>query len=127
MKKYVDGYVLVVPKNKVEEYRKMAEGGAEIWMKYGALGYYECIGDDLSSQEMGEMKTISFTQMAQAKEDETVWFSFIIFKSKQDRDDINAKVHKEMETAMSEYKDMPMPFDMQRMAVGGFSVEVEGM
>ena len=126
MKKYVDGYVLVIPKNKVEEYRKMAEIGAKSWIKNGALEYYECMGDDVSSHEMGETKMLAFTQLAKARPDETVWFSFIVYKSKEDRDRINAKVHEEMEESMAEYKDLPMPFDMNRMAFGGFSVEVEG-
>lgn len=126
MAKYVDGFVLVIPKDKTEEYKKMAEGGREMWMKYGALEYYECRGDDLVPQEMGGEKPRAFTEMAGAKSGETVWFSFIVFKSKAHRDEVNAKVMAAMNEQMAEYKDMAMPFDAKRMAYGGFQVEVEG-
>lgn len=81
MAKYVDGFVLDIPKDKTEEYKKMAEGGRDTWMKHGALGYYECRGDDMKPQEMGDEKTRAFPEMAGAIKGETVWFSFIIFKS----------------------------------------------
>jgi uncharacterized protein YbaA (DUF1428 family) len=126
MAKFVDGFVLVVPKDKTEQYRKMAEGGRDSWMKHGALAYYECRGEDLVTQEMGGVKPREFTEMAGAQSDQTVWFSFIIFKSKEHRDEVNAKVMKEMGEAADEYKNMPMPFDMKQMAYGGFQVEVEG-
>lgn len=125
MAKYVDGFVLVVPKNKVEEYKKMAEGGRDLWMKHGALGFYECRGSDLAPQEMGDKKGRSFTEMAKAGAGDTVWFSFIMFKSKEHRDEVNAKVMAEMGEQMKDYKDIQMPFDMKRMAYGGFQVEVE--
>ena len=126
MAKYVDGFVLVVPKDKAEAYKKMAEEGRDTWMKYGALEYYECRGDDLVPQEMGGEKARSFTDMAGAISDETVWFSFIVFNSKEHRDEVNVKVMEEMSKKAEEYKDMVMPFDMKRMAYGGFKVEVEG-
>ena len=126
MAKYVDGFVLVVPKDKADEYKKMAEGGRDMWMKYGALEYMECRGEDLETKEMGGMKPLAFTQLANAKPNETVWFSFIVFKSKEHRDEVNAKVMEEMNKKMEGNKDMPMPFDMKRMAYGGFQVEVEG-
>lgn len=126
MSKYVDGFVLVVPKDKTEEYKKMAEEGRDMWMRYGALGYYECRGDDLKPQEMGGEKARAFPEMAGAKSDETVWFSFIIFKSKEHRDEVNTKVVAEMNEKMKDFKDMQIPFDMKRMAYGGFQVEVEG-
>ena len=126
MAKYVDGFVLVVPKNKVEEYKKMAEEGADMWMKYGALEYMECRGEDLETKEMGGMKPLAFTQLANAKPNETVWFSFIVFKSKEHRDEVNAKVMEEMNKQMEGNKDMSMLFEMKRMAYGGFQVEVEG-
>ena len=126
MAKYVDGFVLVVPKDQTEEYKKMAEGGRDMWMKHGALEYYECLGDDLVPQEMGGEKTRSFTEMAGANSHETVWFSFIVFKSREDRDKVNAKVMAEMNEQMKDGKDMSMPFDMKRMSYGGFQVEVEG-
>lgn len=126
MAKYVDGFVLVVPKDKVAEYKKMAEGGRDSWMKHGALGYYECRGNDLVPQEMGGVKARAFTEMAGASSNETVWFSFIIFKSKAHRDEVNTKVIAEMNELMKDQKDMQTPFDMKRMAYGGFQVEVEG-
>jgi len=126
MSKYIDGFVLVVPKDKVQEYTKMATEGRDMWMKHGALEYYECKGDDLLPKEMGDMKQISFTELAKSNADETVWFSFIVYKSKQHRDEVNKKVMDEMNEKYKDAKDFSMPFDMNRMASGGFSVEVEG-
>ena len=126
MAKYVDGFVLVVPKDKVEAYKKMAEDGRDTWMKCGALEYYECQGNDLVPQEMGGEKARAFPEMAGATSEDTVWFSFIVFASKEHRDEVNAKVMEEMGKKMEEGKDMSMPFDMKRMAYGGFQVEVEG-
>lgn len=124
MAKYVDGFVVVVPKDKTEEYKKMAQEGAETWMKHGALDYYECKGDDLAPQEMGDVKTRAFPEMAGASEDETVWFSFIVFESKAHRDEVNAKVMEEMSQQPND-QNMTMPFDMNRMAYGGFEAVVE--
>lgn len=126
MAKYVDGFVLVVPKGKEEEYRKMAEMGRDSWMKHGALSYFECSGDDLAVMEMGEEKARSFPEMAGAQADETVWFSFITFESKEHRDKVNAEVMKEMGEQMKDHDHAQMPVDMKRMAYGGFKVEVEG-
>ncbi len=126
MAKYVDGFVLVVPKDKAEEYKKMAEGGRDTWIKYGALEYYECRGDDLVPQEMGGEKARAFPEMTGATSEDTVWFSFIVFKSKEHRDEVNAKVMEDMNMQMEGHENMPMPFDMKRMAYGGFQVEVEG-
>ena len=126
MAKYVDGFVLVVPKDKEDEYKKMAEEGKETWLRYGALEYYECMGDDLKPSEMGGEKTRAFTEMAGAKSDEAVWFSFIVFKSKEHRDEVNRKVMGEMNEKYKDQKNMPMPFDMKSMAYGGFEVMVEG-
>lgn len=126
MAKYVDGFVLVVPKGKAEEYRKMAEEGRDVWMKNGALEYYECRGDDLVPQETGSEKARAFPEMTGATSEDTVWFSFIVFKSKDHRDEVNAKVMEEMSKQMEGKNDMAMPFDIKRMAYGGFQVEVEG-
>ncbi|HEX5643579.1 MAG TPA: DUF1428 family protein, partial [Thermoleophilia bacterium] len=68
----------------------------------------------------------AFPDMTGARDDQTVWFSFIVFESKEHRDEVNAKVMKEMGEKAEEYKDMVMPFDMRQMAYGGFQVEVEG-
>jgi len=126
MAKYVDGFVHVVTNDKTDEYKKMAEEGRDAWMKHGALAYYECRGDDLIPQETGGEKARAFPDMAGAKEGETVWFSFIIFQSKEHRDQVNAKVMEEMGKQAEKYKDMQMPFDMKHMAYGGFLAEVEG-
>lgn len=127
MAKYVDGFVLVVPKGKEKQYKKMAEEGKEAWMRHGALEYYECKGDDLVPQEMGDEKARAFPEMASAGEDEDVWFSFIVYRSKDHRDEVNKKVMAEMSEKYKDHKDSPpMPFDMKRMAYGGFEVKVEG-
>ena len=125
MAKYVDGFVLVVPKNKAKDYKKMAKEGAYMWMQHGALEYYECRGDDLKPKAMDGMKPLAFTKMTKAKPNETVWFSFVVFKSRKHRDEVNAKVMKHMEKEMTKEKGKPMPFDMNRVAYGGFEVIVD--
>jgi uncharacterized protein YbaA (DUF1428 family) len=95
-------------------------------MKHGALQYFECKGDDLKQQEMGDEKSRSFKEMAGAKEDENIWFSFIVFNSKEHRDEVNKKVMNEMSENYKEAVDFSMPIDMQKMAYGGFEVVTEG-
>lgn len=126
MATYIDGFVLRVPKNKAEEYRQMAEGGKESWLRHGALAYFECKGDDLEAKEMGGQKNYTFLELTNASPDEDVWFSFIVFKSREHRDEVNAKVHAEMAETYADMKDEPMPFDMDHMAYGGFEAQVEG-
>lgn len=126
MAKYVDGFVLVVPKGKEAEYQKMAEMGRDSWMKHGALQYFECRGDDLKQQEMGDQKSRAYKDMADAGDDDNVWFSFIVFKSKAHRDEVNKKVMAEMDESYSDQTDFEMPNDMKKMAYGGFEVAVEG-
>ncbi|HEY1064435.1 MAG TPA: DUF1428 domain-containing protein [Candidatus Saccharimonadales bacterium] len=126
MAKYVDGFVLVVPKGKEAEYEEMAKMGRESWMKNGALQYFECRGDDLKPQEMGDEKSRAFPDMANAAPDENVWFSFIVFNSKEHRDEVNKKVMEEMDATYDEQSDFVMPNDMKKMAYGGFEVMVEG-
>jgi uncharacterized protein YbaA (DUF1428 family) len=126
MDKYVDGFVLVVPKGKEAAYKEMAKQGRDAWIKHGALQYFECRGDDLNQQEMGNEKSRAFAEMAGAASDENVWFSFIVFNSKEHRDEVNKKVMDETAAAYSEQSDFDMPVDMKRMAYGGFQVEVEG-
>ena len=125
--KYVDGFVLVVPEKNLPAYRKMAEEAGRIWKKYGALEYIESVGEDLNPDIPAEMKRVTFPQIAGTKPGETVVFSYILFNSRQHRDEVNAKVMKEMEAEMNkpENKDKPMPFDMKRVAYGGFEVIVE--
>ena len=114
--KYVDGFVLPVPRKKMKAYEKMARWGKRTWLKHGALDYMECAGDDLKSKW-----GIPFPRLAKLKPGETVVFSYIVYKSRAHRDRVNARVMKEMEkTPMP--KDMP--FDMKRMAYGGFKVLV---
>ena len=126
MTKYVDGFVLVVPKDKEADYEKMAVEGRDMWMKHGALQYFECRGDDLKQQEMGEEKSRAFAEMAGARSDENVWFSFIVFNSKQHRNEVNKKVMDEMNAKYKDQSDLTMPIDMKKMAYGGFDVAVEG-
>lgn len=126
MAKYVDGFVIVVPKGKLADYRKMAQFGKKVWLKYGALDYKECVGDDLRPKGMmGSPAPLSFLKMVKAKPGEAVWFSFIVYKSKKHRDQVNARVMKDPAMNDPKWKDMPMPFDMKRMVYGGFKVIVD--
>ena len=117
---YVDGFVFSVPKNKRAAYKKLATEANEIWKKFGAIDYKECRANDVTPKNM----VFTFPKIAKTKPDEEVWFSFIVYKSKADRIKINKQVMKYFD---EKYKDKPMimPFDMKRMAIGGFAVEVE--
>src|SRR5688572_12761953 len=126
MAKYVDGFVLVVPKGKEAEYEEMAKQGRDSWMKHGALQYFECRGDDLVPQDEGELTSRAFKEMADAGDDENVWFSFIVFESKEHRDEVNKKVMDEMGEAYADQTDFQMPFDPTKMSKAGFKVVVEG-
>ena len=126
MSKYIDGFVLVVPKGKEAEYQKMAEMGRDSWMKHGALQYFESRGDDLKQQDMGGETTRAFAEMSGATSEENVWFSFIVFESKEHRDEVNKKVMEEMSQMDAPEGEFSMPADMTRMAYGGFEVAVEG-
>lgn len=121
---YIDGYLLVVKKDQEEAYRKMADEAADVWIKYGALSVRECKGDDLTPFPGAELW--QFPGLAKAGPDEDVWFSYIEYASKEDRDRVNKAVHKEMEEKYGEdgTNGEDMPFDMKRMAVGGFTAEV---
>jgi uncharacterized protein YbaA (DUF1428 family) len=117
--KYVDGYVLPVPKRNVQTYRRIAQAAGKIWREHGALEYRECAGDDLNVK-MGT----SFTRSVKARRGETVFFSWIVYKSRAHRDLVNARVMKDPRIAkMMEGK--PMPFDLKRMVYGGFKILVE--
>jgi uncharacterized protein YbaA (DUF1428 family) len=126
MAKYVDGFVLVIPDGKEAEYRKMAEEGKDAWMRHGALSYFECRGDDLTAKDMGGGKPLEFTKLANSRNGENVWFSFIVFESKEQREEVNKRVMAEMNEKYQDAKDFSMPFDMQRFTYGGFEVAVEG-
>lgn len=121
MTTYVDGFVLSVSKKKRAAYKKMAREGAAIWKKFGALEYRECRADDVK----GQPGMFPFPKMAKTKPNEEVWFSYIVYRSKKDRNRIT-KLVMEYFTAKYDEKQMAsMPFDMKRMATGGFTVEVE--
>lgn len=126
MAKYIDGFILVVPKGKEAAYEEMAKQGRDSWMRHGALQYIESRGDDLKPQEMGDQKSRAYKEMTGAGDDENVWFSFIVFESKEHRDEVNKKVMAEMDETYADQTDFEMPNDMQRMAYGGFEVAVEG-
>ena len=116
---YVDGFVIPVPKAKIAAYKKMAVWGRKIWIKHGALQYFECVGDDLKTMpQCGDFKT-----MARLKGRETVFFSFIVYKNKKHRDAVNKKVMVEMQ---KQPMSKEMPFDLKRMAYGGFRTLVQG-
>ncbi len=119
MAKYVDGFVLAIPKENRNAYKKMAREGRATWLKFGALSYMECRGDDMTPVHVA----FTFPKMAKIKEGEEVWFSFITFNSKKHRNEVNKKV---MEYFDKKYagKNQDMPFDMKRFAYGGFTVEV---
>lgn len=113
MAKYVDGFVVPVPKKNVEKYRKVARLAGKIWKEYGALEYIECIADDVKPG-----KVTSFPQSVKLKNNEVVFFSWIVYKSRASRDKIMKKVMKD--PRLSEMGPDMMPFDGQRMIYGGF-------
>lgn len=117
--KYVDGFVLPVPKKNLQAYRRMAQKAGEIWREHGAVEFRECVADDV---KVG--KITSFPQSVKLKRGETVVFSWIVFKSRAHRDRVNAKVMKDPRLAdMMDAKSMP--FDGKRMIYGGFKVLVD--
>jgi uncharacterized protein YbaA (DUF1428 family) len=119
MADYVDGFVLPVPKRKLDAYRRMARKAGKIWREHGALEVKECVADDVKTG-----KVTSFPQSVKRKPSETVVFSYIVFKSRADRDRVNAKVMKD--PRMEEMMDMKdAPFDPKRMFWGGFKVIVD--
>lgn len=117
--RYVDGFVLAVPRRNIDAYRRMASMGAKIWREHGALEFRECVGDDMAVK-MG----MPFPRMMKIKPNETVIFSWITFKSRAHRDSVNAKVMKD--PRLSDMDPKSMPFDMKRMAYGGFKILVDG-
>jgi uncharacterized protein YbaA (DUF1428 family) len=119
MARYVDGYVLPVPKKNLATYRRMAKGGARIWRKHGALEYFECVGDDLKVKW-----GTPFPRPLKLRRGETVVFSWVVFKSRAHRDAVNKKVMKDPALAAM-MANTKMPFDMKRMLYGGFKVLVE--
>lgn len=114
---YVDGFVVAVPKDRIDDYEKMARDAARVWMEYGALSFVEAVADDVPYGEL-----TSFPRAVQATDDETVVFSWITYESREARDEINEKVMADsrMQGDMSE-----APFDSKRMIYGGFRPLVE--
>ena len=116
---YVDGFVVPVPKKKVQEYRRLAQRAGKVWREHGALDYREFVADDV---KVG--KWTSFPRSVKLKRGETVVFSWIVYKSRDHRDRVNAKVMKDKRLAkMMDPK--AMPFDAKRMIYGGFKVLIE--
>lgn len=115
---YVDGYVIPIKKKYVARYKKIAAAAGKVWRDHGALDYKECIGDDLFSKGFGSIATI-----AKAKKDETVVFSYILYRSKAHRNAVNAKVMKDKRITSVDFDSMP--FDHKRMNFGGFKVIVD--
>lgn len=115
---YVDGFILAVPKKNLPAYRKLARLGAKVWRELGAIDYVECIEDDVKPG-----KWTSFPQSVKLKKGEVVVFSWIVYKTKAQRDKINAKVMKDPRFA--EFMDpKKLPFDGKRMIFGGFKTFV---
>ena len=111
---YVDGFVIPVPKKKLARYRSMAKLSAKIWLQHGALGFHESVGDDVPYG-----KRTSFPRSVKLKPGETVVFAWITYKSRAQRDRINAKVMKD--PRLKEMMvDGAAPFDSKRMIYGGF-------
>jgi len=115
--KYIDGFVLAVPKNKINAYLRLARMCGKIWLEHGALEFSECVGDDLKVT-MG----IPFPKMIKIKSRETVVFSWITYKSRAHRNSVNSKVMKD--DRMKNMDPKSMPFDPNRMVYGGFKILV---
>ena len=116
---YIDGFIVPVPKKKLADYRKLSRKAGKIWREYGALEYREAVADDVS---MG--KVTSFPRSVKQKPDETVVFSYILYKSGKDRDRINKKVMADPRLAKM-IDPKAMPFDGKRMIFGGFKTIVD--
>ncbi|MBC7990637.1 MAG: DUF1428 domain-containing protein [Luteimonas sp.] len=115
---YVDGFVVPVPNKNLAAYRRLARKAGKIWMEYGALAYVECVGDDVKPG-----KVTSFPQSVKLKPDETVIFSWIVYKSRAHRDRVNKQVMADPRLAGMDPKTLP--FDGKRMIWGGFKGLVE--
>ena len=117
--RYVDGFVLAVPEKNMKVYRSIAQKAGKIWKEHGALEYIEAVGDDLDVK-FG----VSFVKLVKPKPGETVLFSFIVFKSRAHRDQVNKKVMSDPRMNKIMEKG-PMPFELKRMAYGGFKTIVD--
>lgn len=119
MPEYVDGFVLVVPKKRLADYKKMASAAKKVWMRYGALDYRECVGEDMKVK-MG----LPFHKLTGAKPGDAVIFAWITYKSKKHRDAVNKKVMTDPVMEKMCDPDNP-PFDMKRFSYGGFETLVK--
>lgn len=119
-KTYVDGYVLALPKKNLGKYKKMAQEAGKMWKRHGALEYVETIIDDENPKGV----IFPFSKMIKLKEDETIIFAYVVYKSKAHRNQVNKKVMSDPLMNEEKFKDMPMPFEMKRMAYAGFKVIV---
>jgi len=117
---YVDGFVVPVPQDKLDAYRKIARKAGAVWREHGALEYRECVADDVKPG-----KLTSFPQAVKLKPGEVVVFSWIVYKSRRDRDRINKKVMADPRLADMMNDPKSMPFDLKRMFFGGFKTFVE--
>jgi len=116
---YVDGFVIPVPKNKLDAYLEMARQAATIWREHGAIEFRECVADDVKPGQL-----TSFPQSVQLKEDEVVIFSWVVYESRAKRDEANDKIM--ADPRMTELmKPENMPFDGKRMIYGGFEMRVD--
>lgn len=118
MAKYVDGFVILVPKKKLDAYKKISKAAGKIWMEYGALEYRECVGDDLNIP-FG----LPFKKLTKAKSTDAIVFSWIVYKSKAHRNSVNKKVMKDHRMDPASMVDMP--FDTKKMSWGGFKTFVD--
>jgi uncharacterized protein YbaA (DUF1428 family) len=118
MAHYVDGFVIPVPRSRIAAYRSLARNAGKIWREHGALEYRECVADDVKRG-----KVTSFPRSVKLKPNEVVWFSWIVYKSRKHRDQVNAKVMSDARIAKMILMKKP-PFDPKRMFYGGFKVMV---
>ncbi len=116
MSRYVDGFLIPIKKKNLKKYQKMATLGRNVWMKYGALDYYECVGDDIK-----KTYGLPLAKLCKLKPDETLIWAYIVYKSKAHRNQVNAKVMKDPLMNPEEHMGL---FDMKRFSVGGFKVLV---
>jgi len=118
MAKYIDGYVVPIPKKNLAAYRRMAKLGCKVWLEHGALAYREAVGDDLDPCGLG------FTRGIKLEKNETVVFAYVVFRSRKHRDQVNKRAMSDLR--LTAFANTKMPFDVTRMLMGGFTTLVEG-
>ena len=116
---YADGFVLVVPKKNLADYRKIAKKAGKVWREHGALDYKECVGEDLNSKW-----GLPFPKLLKLKPGGTMVFAWIVYKSRAHRDKVNEKVMSDKRIKDS-CNEENMPFEMKRMSYGGFEIIVD--